>query len=81
MIARKVLALLLAGGMGAAAVGVAQARPAGTDLPNRSKYITTNDAEVYRLVLRHCVAEDDFGAGIKVIDYSGDTTTLRCKAH
>lgn len=30
------------------------------------------------VILRHCYAEDDFGAGLKVVDYSRDRTVMRC---
>lgn len=47
--------------------------------PIRGKYVTTNGSEPFRLVFRHCGTAEDAWAHLKLVDFSGDTTTYRCE--
>jgi hypothetical protein len=83
-ISRRILAGALA--LSAAFAGGAYANAATRSTLPRSVYVlrhtnVTTHSVPSRIVLRGCVAEDDFGAGFRLIDYSPDRVILRCRQH
>lgn len=73
---RAAAALALVMALGGFGLGRASAGAGST-----SRYDRRAGLGPVRIVLVRCVSEDDFGAGLRLVSYSGARTVLGCRSH
>lgn len=76
-VAAVIAASFAAGIVAHAAAGTSPGSPSGI----RYARTTPGTRGVEVVVLRGCTAEDDFGAGLRLVDYTGHRAVLRCRPH
>lgn len=63
-----------------ASLGVIRAQASGTH-GSVTRYQRRSGPGYSRVVLKNCVKEDDFGAGVIPVDFGDGRAVLRCKHH